>query len=86
MQLLSSHAHSHAACSASLLSEPDSHGPWMGTRPTQDYGGWQSRSVVEDFADYAKAVFSALGDRVPFWITINEPWVTANLVSPQHQR
>ena len=50
-------------------------------RHAQDYGGWQSRSIVEDFADYAEAVFSALGDRVPFWITINEPWVTATLVS-----
>jgi beta-glucosidase len=31
------------------------------------------------FAAYAEVVFRALGDRVPTWITINEPWVVANL-------
>ncbi|HSK52787.1 MAG TPA: GH1 family beta-glucosidase [Clostridia bacterium] len=40
-------------------------------------GGWGSREVAERFADYAATVFGALGDRVPYWVTINEPWVAA---------
>jgi beta-glucosidase len=40
-------------------------------------GGWVSREVAERFADYAATVFGALGDRVPYWVTINEPWVAA---------
>jgi beta-glucosidase len=34
--------------------------------------------MPERFADYALAVFRALGDRVPLWSTINEPWVIAH--------
>jgi beta-glucosidase len=40
-------------------------------------GGWTSRDTAEHFADYAGTVFGALGDRVPHWVTLNEPWVAA---------
>ena len=40
-----------------------------------DRGGWLNRDVCDWFADYARAVFRALGDRVPMWATLNEPWV-----------
>ena len=40
-------------------------------------GGWTSRETAERFADYAATVFGALGDRVPHWVTLNEPWVAA---------
>ena len=40
-------------------------------------GGWGARDTAERFADYAATVFGALGDRVPYWVTINEPWVAA---------
>jgi len=40
-------------------------------------GGWGSRETAERFADYAATVFGALGDRVPIWATLNEPWVAA---------
>ncbi|MTW20075.1 beta-glucosidase [Allochromatium palmeri] len=38
-------------------------------------GGWLNPDSPHWFADYAETLFRALGDRVPFWITINEPWV-----------
>ena len=40
-------------------------------------GGWTARETAERFADYAATVFGALGDRVPQWVTLNEPWVAA---------
>ncbi len=38
-------------------------------------GGWASDASPEWFADYARILFRALGDRVRLWITLNEPWV-----------
>jgi beta-glucosidase len=40
-----------------------------------DRGGWLNPDVSEWFGDYASAMFEALGDRVPMWSTINEPFV-----------
>jgi len=42
-------------------------------------GGWRTRETVEAFADYAELVVRRLGDRVPWWITLNEPWCSAYL-------
>jgi beta-glucosidase len=39
----------------------------------QREGGWAKRSIVARFADYTEAVVRRIGDRVPRWITINEP-------------
>ncbi len=36
------------------------------------YGGWMSRNIVADFADYASAAARRLGDRVRHWFTLNE--------------
>lgn len=38
-------------------------------------GGWVSRASVDAFAKYAAAAAQRLGDRVPWWITQNEPWI-----------
>ncbi|MFB5432115.1 glycoside hydrolase family 1 protein [Enterococcus casseliflavus] len=39
----------------------------------EDEGGWTKRSTVDAFAAYAKTLFTAYGDRVTHWLTINEP-------------
>ena len=46
---------------------------WDLPQALQDAGGWESRDVAYRFADYAEAVFDALGDAVPVWLTVNEP-------------
>jgi beta-glucosidase len=43
-----------------------------------DLGGWLNRDVAMWFAEYARTMFRALGDRVPMWATLNEPWVVAD--------
>ena len=45
----------------------------------EDAGGWPMRETAEAFAEYADQVTRVLGDRVPFWITHNEPWCAAFL-------
>ena len=43
-----------------------------------DRGGWLNRDIADWFADYARIMFQALGDRVPMWATLNEPWVVTD--------
>jgi beta-glucosidase len=43
-----------------------------------DRGGWLNRDAADWFGDYAAAVFARLGDRVPMWATLNEPWVVTD--------
>ena len=43
-----------------------------------DRGGWLNPDVVSWFADFAEVAFRALGDRVPLWATLNEPWVVTD--------
>lgn len=40
-----------------------------------DRGGWLNRDIAGWFGDYASEMFRVLGDRVPMWATMNEPWV-----------
>jgi beta-glucosidase len=41
----------------------------------QERGGWLHPDSAGWFADYARTLFDALDDRVPHWLTLNEPWV-----------
>ena len=43
----------------------------------QDQGGWPNRATADRFAEYAEVVGRRLGDRVTWWITHNEPQVSA---------
>jgi beta-glucosidase len=52
---------------------------WDLPQALQDKGGWAARDTTELFADFAGIVAGALGDRVRQWITVNEPWVAANM-------
>ncbi|WP_146075112.1 GH1 family beta-glucosidase [Streptomyces sp. Ru73] len=46
---------------------------WDTPLPLEEAGGWLSRDTAHAFAAYADTVAARLGDRVPRWITLNEP-------------
>ena len=56
-----------------------------------DLGGWLNPDSAGWFADYATVMFRELGDRVPMWSTLNEPWVVSDggylhgVLAPGHQ-
>jgi beta-glucosidase len=52
---------------------------WDLPQALEDEGGWRNRDTAHRFADYARLVAETLADRVPRWITLNEPWCSAFL-------
>jgi beta-glucosidase len=52
---------------------------WDLPQTLEDRGGWAVRETAEFFAEYAQVVYARLGDRVPTWTTLNEPWCSAYL-------
>jgi beta-glucosidase len=52
---------------------------WDLPQALEDAGGWGARATAERFAEYAGVVAAALGDRVPLFTTLNEPWCSAYL-------
>ncbi|XP_002513440.2 beta-glucosidase 12 isoform X2 [Ricinus communis] len=41
---------------------------------SDEYRGFLSLRIVDDFQNYAEVCFKEFGDRVKHWITFNEPW------------
>ncbi|MFC0475067.1 glycoside hydrolase family 1 protein [Robertmurraya beringensis] len=37
-----------------------------------EYGGWESRKIIEDFTNYSTILFKRFGDRVKYWVSLNE--------------
>jgi len=37
-----------------------------------EYGGWESRKIIDDFNEYCITLFKRFGDRVKYWVTLNE--------------
>ncbi|WP_219412549.1 glycoside hydrolase family 1 protein [Pseudonocardia nigra] len=52
---------------------------WDLPQALEDEGGWADRRTAERCGEYARVVAEALGDRVPLFITLNEPWCSAYL-------
>ncbi|NWI54919.1 LPH hydrolase, partial [Calyptomena viridis] len=52
---------------------------WDLPQALQDVGGWENDTVIQRFKEYAELLFQRLGDKVKFWITLNEPYNTAYL-------
>ena len=52
---------------------------WDLPQALEDRGGWRNRVTAEAFLDYAAAVIDRLGDRIPQFVTLNEPWCSAIL-------
>ena len=48
---------------------------WDLPQALEEEGGWRNRDTVDRFAEYAATCFDAYGDRVTWWLTINEPWI-----------
>ncbi|MFH9294436.1 GH1 family beta-glucosidase [Streptomyces sp. NPDC017520] len=46
---------------------------WDTPLPLEEAGGWLDRDTAYRFAEYAGIVAERLADRVPMWITVNEP-------------
>jgi beta-glucosidase len=52
---------------------------WDLPQVLEDAGGWPERDTAHRFAEYAAAVHQRLSDRIAYWTTLNEPWVSAFL-------
>lgn len=51
---------------------------WDLPQALQDRGGWTSRETVDRFVDLVDVVTRRLGDRVPSWMTVNEPLIAGH--------
>jgi beta-glucosidase len=52
---------------------------WDLPQALQDEGGWAYREIMGWFAEYARTMVEALGDRVKMWMVFNEPAVFTHM-------
>uniref|UniRef100_A0A803T6E3 Lactase n=1 Tax=Anolis carolinensis TaxID=28377 RepID=A0A803T6E3_ANOCA len=52
---------------------------WDLPQALQEVGGWENSTIVQRFKSYAELLFQRLGEKVKFWITLNEPYAIANI-------
>lgn len=38
----------------------------------EEYNGWESRKIIKDFNNYCVTLFKRYGDRVKYWVSLNE--------------
>jgi 6-phospho-beta-glucosidase len=60
---------------------------------TLEYGGWANKEVIDMFERYGKVLLDRFGDRVKYWIVINqvnmiqiEPFLSLGMCSDQYDR
>lgn len=57
---------------------------WDVPQALQDkYGAWESREIIEDFNQYCITLFKRFGDRVKYWVSLNEQNHNTNLAYMQ---
>lgn len=44
-----------------------------------EYNGWESRQIIEDFTNYAETLFEAFRGKVHYWISLNEQNIFTSL-------
>lgn len=49
---------------------------WDLPQKLQDIGGWTNAHIVDYYTDYANVLFKNFADKVPYWVTFNEPMQT----------
>ncbi len=45
----------------------------------EEYAGWESRKIIEDFKNYARILFEEYGQKVKYFIILNEPNIFTQL-------
>ena len=60
---------------------------WDLPQALQDlYGGWESREIINDFNNYCVTLFKRFGEKVKYWVSLNEQNVFINFgyMTAQH--
>ncbi|MGL4589181.1 MAG: glycoside hydrolase family 1 protein [Mycoplasmatales bacterium] len=44
-----------------------------------EYAGWESRQIIEDFVNYCEILYKEFGSKVKYWVTLNEQNIFTSL-------